>query len=134
MSRLPLLLLLACGGGTSAPPTPETTATSQGSTRDVDVNTLASDLGAGRVPLLIDVRTPEEFASGHVPGARNIPVDQLEARLAELEDFSGGEIYLVCRSGGRSARGADALAGHGFRTVNVAGGTLAWVEAGHATE
>lgn len=79
---------------------------------------------------LVDVREPDEYAGelGHVPGAELVP-------LATLLDASAGwdlqrEVVLVCRSGGRSARAAIALAGRGFRHLyNLRGGMLAWNEA-----
>jgi rhodanese-related sulfurtransferase len=79
---------------------------------------------------LVDVREPDEFTGelGHVPGAALVP-------LATLLDASAGwdpqrEVVLVCRSGGRSARAAIALAGRGFRHLyNLRGGMLAWNEA-----
>jgi rhodanese-related sulfurtransferase len=101
--------------------------------RKVDVATLKADLDAGKVPLLIDVRTPGEFADGHVPGAKNVPLDELDARVAEL----GGpdrEVYVICQSGGRSARASAALAAKGLHPVDVAGGTGAWRAAGFAVE
>ena len=107
------------GGGTDAAPI-----------RQVDVATLRSDLDRAAVPLLVDVRTSGEFRSGHVPGAKNIPLDQLAARLAEL-GTSDQEVYLICQSGGRSARAAATLAAKGLRPVNVSGGTGAWLAAGY---
>ena len=86
---------------------------------------------ASPVPfVIIDVRTPEEYAEGHVDGARLIPVDELEERLAEVP--TDKQVYVYCRSGKRSARAAALLASHGFgRVENVLGGILAWQEAGH---
>ena len=101
---------------------------------DIDVATLSSRIDAGQVPILVDVRTPGEFAEGHIPGAINIPVDEVGARVSELEEYRGGPVTLVCRSGGRSAKAAEQLAGLGFATVNVEGGTLAWIEAGKPVE
>lgn len=101
---------------------------------EVDVAGLKAAREAGPA-VVVDVRTPEEFASGHVPGAVNIPVDQLEARIGELDAHRSAELYLICRSGGRSARAQAQLAAAGFaRPINVAGGTLAWTAAGHPVE
>lgn len=127
----PLLfaLSLGCGGGPT--PAPGIVA---GQQRDVDVQTLAADLEAGRVGMLVDVRSDGEFSSGHVPGAVNIPLDQLTARTDAFEEHQETEIYLVCRSGGRSARAASQLAAQGYDTVNVEGGTLAWTASGRAVE
>ncbi len=100
--------------------------------RNVDVATLKTDKERGDIKL-VDVRTPEEFASGHVPGAVNLPLDQVGARIGEV-DAPGAEVYLVCRSGGRSAKAADLLVAQGYATVNVQGGTEAWKAAGYPVE
>jgi hydroxyacylglutathione hydrolase len=79
--------------------------------------------------LLIDVREPEEFAAGHVPGAVNVPQSDLASRLEELP--RDRTIYVVCQGGMRSARAAQFLRQVGFgELVNVSGGTNAWVGAG----
>jgi len=62
---------------------------------------------------LLDVRTPEEFASGHVTGAINIPVQDLPRRMKELSDTKRG-VVVYCRSGGRSAQAAAMLIRRGF--------------------
>ena len=77
---------------------------------------------------LIDVREPEEYAEVRAAGAVLVPLGELAERSAELP--ASGPIYLICRSGGRSQRAAEFLAQSGFDVLNVAGGTLAWVEAG----
>jgi len=76
-------------------------------------------VGAGA--LLLDVRTPEEFARGHLPGARNVPVQVLESRLAEVGD-PAAPVVVYCRSGARSARAKAILQGHGFNAVSDLGG------------
>ncbi len=83
---------------------------------------------------LIDVRTPEEYAQVHVPGARLICLDTLDARTHEIS--KDVDTYLICRSGARSAKALEQLRDqHGFtRLTNVSGGTLAWVEAGYSVE
>jgi rhodanese-related sulfurtransferase len=77
---------------------------------------------------LLDVREPDEWAAGHVEGAVHIPMGQVEGRLAELP--KEGEVIVVCRIGGRSAKVAGMLAQHGFDAVNMNGGMLAWDAAG----
>ncbi len=80
--------------------------------------------------VFIDVRTPEEYAAGHIPGAKLIPLDELEQRLAEVP--RDRQVYLYCRSGHRSAKAAEILAKHGFTNIeNVQGGMLAWQQAGY---
>ncbi len=77
---------------------------------------------------LLDVREDDEWAAGHVPGATHIPLGQLGARTGELPQDD--DIYVICRSGVRSARAAQALGGAGWRAVNVAGGMQDWAQAG----
>jgi phage shock protein E len=74
--------------------------------------------------LLLDVRTPEEFASGHVRGAVNIPVQELAGRMHELGS-TGRDIVVYCRSGGRSATAASLLRRAGFRVEDI-GPMSAW--------
>jgi len=69
--------------------------------------------------LLLDVRTPAEFAGGHVEGAVNIPVDELLKRMSELGDARTVVIY--CRSGARSARAAQLLRAHGHEVHDIGG-------------
>ena len=77
---------------------------------------------------LLDVREDDEWAAGHVPDAIHIPLGQLHARTAELpQDL---EIYVICRSGVRSARVTLALLGAGWQAFNVGGGMQDWVAAG----
>jgi phage shock protein E len=67
--------------------------------------------------LLLDVRTPAEFASGHVAGATNIPVQELPARLGELRDAP--RVVVYCRSGARSAAAAQMLRSRGHDVLDV---------------
>ncbi len=80
---------------------------------------------------LVDVREPEEYAAGHVPGAVNVPLADV---LAAPERFAGEECYVICRSGGRSLKAAEAMNAAGGRAVSVSGGTSGWIEAGHEVE
>jgi rhodanese-related sulfurtransferase len=80
----------------------------------------ASDLLA-KGAIALDVRTPEEFQSGHYAGALNIPVDQLESRLNELPDKSI-PIVAYCASGARSGHAAQILKAAGYTEVINAGG------------
>lgn len=77
---------------------------------------------------LIDVREPGEVAEGSLPGAVNIPLGDLPARVGELDP--NRRVVLLCRSGGRSGQAAEFLSGSGFGdVVNLAGGMLGWAEA-----
>ncbi len=66
---------------------------------------------------ILDVRTPEEFAGGSVPGALNLPVQELAQRLSEVP--KGKEVVVFCRSGGRSAAAAAMLRQHGWTVHDV---------------
>lgn len=85
-----------------------------------------ADLPADAV--LLDVREPDEWAAGHAPDARHLPMSQLTARLDEVPDTD--PLYVVCRSGGRSARVVAFLTQEGRPAVNVEGGMQAWAAAG----
>jgi phage shock protein E len=77
--------------------------------------------------VILVVRTPEEFAAGHVPGARNIPHDQLPNRLAELAGAKNKEIVVYCRSGRRSEMAIDTLSSQGFeRLLHLDGDMIKW--------
>lgn len=76
--------------------------------------------------VLIDVRTPEEFAGGHVDGALNIPVDELGDRLAELKGKEAADIVVYCRSGHRSGIAKTLLESKGFKKVYNMGPVTAW--------
>ena len=77
---------------------------------------------------LLDVREQDEWVAGHAPGARHIPLGELGARAAEVPQDQ--DIYVICRSGARSGRAAQALAGAGWTAFNVAGGMQDWAAAG----
>jgi rhodanese-related sulfurtransferase len=80
--------------------------------------------------LVLDVREDKEYASGHIPKAKNIPLGQLTSRIQELDKFKGKPILVTCRSGQRSARACGMLKKAGFETVyNQAGGIIAWERA-----
>ncbi|WP_241154289.1 rhodanese-like domain-containing protein [Staphylospora marina] len=81
----------------------------------------------GDFSLLVDVRTEEEFAEGHIPGAILIPHDQMERRWEEVAAYRDEPVLLICRSGRRSLMAAEVLAGRGFAKVyNLKGGMLEW--------
>ena len=75
--------------------------------------------------LLLDVRTPGEFAGGHIEGAVNIPVQELEQRLVELGD-KARPIVVYCRSGVRSSRAASMLKGAGHSATHDLGAMSRW--------
>jgi rhodanese-related sulfurtransferase len=80
--------------------------------------------------LVLDVREDKEFAAGHIPKARHIPLGQLAGRIQELDKYKSKPILITCRSGQRSARACGMLKKAGFETVyNQAGGIIAWERA-----
>jgi rhodanese-related sulfurtransferase len=95
--------------------------------REVETAALAAAARDGA--LVVDVREPDEYTAGHVPGAVNIPLGVLPVRTGELP--KNGRVFVVCASGGRSAQGAQLLSSAGLDAVNVLGGTGAWTRAGH---
>jgi len=78
--------------------------------------------------LLLDVRTPSEYSgpSGHLEGALLIPVQELEERMGELEQYRQKTIIAYCRSGNRSGRAANLLNSRGYRALNMTGGIIQW--------
>jgi rhodanese-related sulfurtransferase len=89
-----------------------------------EIADLISTAGVG----FIDVRTKDEFASGHAKGAVNIPLDIVGDKAEELKQFE--RVYAICQSGGRSGRAVDILSERGVNAINVPGGTIAWRSAG----
>jgi rhodanese-related sulfurtransferase len=79
------------------------------------------------VPLL-DVREADEWAAGHAPTARHLPMSELTGRIAEVPDSD--PLYVICRSGARSARVVAYLAAQGRPAVNVDGGMQDWAAQG----
>ena len=87
---------------------------------------LSTDLPAGA--FLLDVREDDEWAAGHAPGALHIRLGELGARTAELP--RDHEVYVICRTGNRSAYATQALVGAGLHAINVADGMTGWAVAG----
>ncbi|MEV7579332.1 rhodanese-like domain-containing protein [Streptomyces erythrochromogenes] len=84
---------------------------------------------------VVDVRTPGEFASGHLPDALNVPLDRLLRSLPELRSAAGrGPLLIVCASGARSAGAVRSLASHGIGASSLTGGTEAWAAGGNALD
>lgn len=81
---------------------------------------------------ILDVREVDEFANGHLPEAKNIPMSKLTDRIGEFEKFKDKPVILCCASGMRSAKACGELAKLGFTKVHsLAGGVDAWVGAGY---
>jgi rhodanese-related sulfurtransferase len=80
--------------------------------------------------LVLDVRDGNEFAAGHLPRARHIPLAELDKRVAEIGKFKEKPVIVTCQSGARSARAARLLKSAGFTAVyELKGGLAAWQQA-----
>lgn len=88
----------------------------------------------GKDELVLDVRTPEEFADGHVPGSRNVTHEEVNSIAEELKNFK--RVYIHCRSGKRAQMAYAALNQQGLENlVCIAdGGMMDWAEAGYPIE
>jgi rhodanese-related sulfurtransferase len=110
----------------------DASTTDDGPVPAVSAAAVVSRLGSDTSPLLLDVRTPEEFAAGHIPGAVNIPYDELEHRLGELADMHDAEIIVYCRTGRRAKIAEQVLVDAGFASVFDLDGHMAeWMTASH---
>lgn len=97
----------------------------------IDATTLRERLAEADPPRVLDVRTPAEFRTAHIPGAYNVPLDTLREHSADLLGHLDEQVVLVCRSGQRATRAEHALAEAGLPNLRVlAGGMLAWDAAG----
>ena len=94
--------------------------------REVDVRAFAAAHRDGAV--VIDVREPHEYTSGHVPGATMIPLAFVHTQMRDLP--RNEPVYVICASGNRSKTAASWMTSAGISAVSVAGGTSAWAEAG----
>jgi len=110
MRRLWLLLILGLAACDRDRPTDAASAAAPAR----DPHKIVAEGGA-----LIDVRTPEEYAAKHVDGAKNIPVDDIDQRLAEIP--KGKPVVVYCHSGGRSAVAAKVLRGAGYDVIDIGG-------------
>ncbi len=91
-------------------------------------------LFAEQKAVILDVRENDEWKAQHIEGAIHIPLGQLDSRIAELAAYKNSTIIAQCRSGKRSAKAASTLQAAGFKQVyNLAGGIIAWNEAGLKT-
>ena len=97
---------------------------------EINIDELATARANGPVRL-VDVRQPEEYEAGHVPGAKLIPLADVVARVGEIP--AEGPVYVICQTGSRSQRAADYFRTRGIEAYNVAGGTKAWTDAGKDT-
>lgn len=126
-------VLAACSGAatpTSAPAASPPAGAVQPLPAEVDVAEASRLRDAGA--FLLDVRQPDEWAAGHIPGATLVPLGELQSRLSEVPKDQ--QVVVVCRSGNRSAQGRDILLGAGYPSVtSMAGGMNDWTAAGYET-
>lgn len=120
-----VMLISGCSEQRSDPPAGAVVAAPVASKSNAKDPAAAKALLA-RGALALDVRTPDEVAAGKLPGATNIPVEELGGRLAEVEALTKGDkaapIVVYCRSGRRSARAFEQLTAAGFTNVVNGGG------------
>ena len=102
---------------------------------EIPASELLAGIAANEAPLILDVRTPEEFARGHVPGARNIAIDELALRIDEISDHRADEVVVYCERGPRALRASGLLADAGFASVrHLEGDMSGWRAAGLPTD
>lgn len=122
--------LAACGGGKGE--TDVEAIDPSGLAPAVDVSTVYALQDHPDVYLL-DVREPDEYAAGHIPGITLIPMGEVADRLSEIP--TDREVIVTCRTGNRSAQVVDFLRQQGYTNVhNMEGGIVAWEEAGYPVE
>lgn len=95
---------------------------------DITIQQLKEQIKNDSTLIILDVRMPEELVSelGQIEGAINIPVQELEKRISELEEYKNNNIAIICRSGVRSARATVLLNENGFKAKNIFGGMIAY--------
>ena len=97
--------------------------------KDISQNELQQLMSSNQPIVLLDVRTVEEFAQGHIPNAINIPHKVLAARLAELSGEQNSQIVIYCRSGRRAIIARDILVKNGFKQLDhLSGDFNAWTD------
>ena len=97
---------------------------------EIDVVELAARREEGAP--IIDVRGPDEFEQVRVPEARLIPLAEVAERIDEVP--TEGTVYVICARGPRSAKAVAHYRAQGIDAVNVAGGTVAWIDAGYPVD
>jgi len=96
--------------------------------KSITVEQLQKKIATDSTLVVLDVRTPRELKGplGHIKGVVNIPVQNLEDRINELNKYKNRPIMVICRSGHRSGMATPILIKHKFKATNVLGGMLAW--------
>ena len=137
--RIAVVSLVTCclGCGKTEPKAGETSTAAPGARSVAEFGHLSagearSFLARHPEALVLDVRNPDEWSNelGHIEGARQIPLPELQTRMDELAAWKGKPIIVVCARGARSRSAAGLLAGAGYRQVmNLKGGMVAWRQA-----
>ena len=99
------------------------------SSPEIELDQFAASHFSGTV---LDVREPEEYVAGHVPGALLMPTGQLPNQMSELNPDQ--PVFVICASGRRSSAMTELLCAAGFDARSVTGGTTAWVDSGRPVE
>jgi rhodanese-related sulfurtransferase len=103
--------------------------------KSITAEELAEQIQLSQAPLILDVRSEEEYAEGHIPGALTIPHDQLGDRLSEIDAAKTDEIVVYCRSGYRAGIAEKILIEAGYSDVrDLAGHMNAWKSGGYPIE
>lgn len=124
-------VLAGCGTNSDKQPAEQTRATAPKAMVNLTAADLQARLKAGEKFVIVDVRTPEEFAAGHIDGAKLAPLQTVEVDVAKLGLAKDKEIILVCRSGNRSAQAYQILSEQGYTNLkNMEGGMIAWEKLG----
>ncbi|MER7458772.1 rhodanese-like domain-containing protein [Micromonospora sp. NPDC126480] len=109
--------------------------TAKNASSAVDVATARALLANNPDTLIVDVRTPGEFETAHVPGSINLPLDQVDAHLGRIVNDAGGQLLLMCQSGNRATQACTKLVNAGLPGATViSGGMNAWITAGGPVE
>lgn len=124
LALLPAALALIAGSCSPAPVSVE----------EISADELQTLVDAGEAPLILDVRTPAEYAQGHVPGAVNIPHDQVPGRIDGVEGYGADQVVVYCRSGKRAGLAADALVEAGIPVLHLVGDMAGWERDGRPIE
>jgi rhodanese-related sulfurtransferase len=128
-----VLLAVACPAIADGPAAPAAVVAPAQAGQAAATTLISADALEARLALapadmtVLDVRTAEEFAAGHVPGARNIPVAELETRIAELAAARDRDLVVYCRTGRRSLTALEILKANGFqRLLHLEGDMQGW--------
>jgi rhodanese-related sulfurtransferase len=103
--------------------------------KSITAQELAEQIQLSQAPLILDVRSEKEYAEGHIPGALNIPHDQLPDRLSEIDVAKTAEIVVHCRSGYRAGIAEKVLVGADYSNVRDLDGHMnGWQSGGYPIE